>query len=89
MTDKIIELGKATDNGQVRSPAQMLEEALLEFKDGALKDNKKALILTVNQENGSYIVNWFQAGMTMSECNNLCDFGKDKFKEEMRFFDYE
>ena len=83
--NNIISLSIAADSGMHRSPETMLLEALEAVRSGSWSNRKKMLVLTVDEENESYIVNWMQAGMKMSQCLTLCEVSKMKFLVEMGY----
>ena len=86
MSDKkVIKLADAANSGTHRSPENMLEEALKEVREGQWAGRKKALVITVDEEDDSYIVNWMQAGLKMSQCVSLCEVAKVKFLTEMNY----
>jgi hypothetical protein len=85
MTDKIISLAQHANSALHRNPEQMLLEALKEVREGAWTNNHKMLILTVDEENDSYRLNWMQTGMRMSQCIAMCEVGKAKFMTEMGY----
>lgn len=71
----------------VRSPEQMLEDAISIIRDkednSHFKKANKMLIISVNTKNNNYEIGWMQAGMKMSECISLCEVAKMKFLSEM------
>lgn len=83
----VINLSKETNNGMLRTPEQMLEEALNIVRDpddnSNFKHADKMLIISVNTENDTYALNWMQAGMKMSECITACEIAKLRFASEM------
>lgn len=86
----VVDMSKEANNGLVRTPEQMLEEALSVIRDpddnSNFKNASKMLIISLDTENGaSYNVNWMQAGMKMSECLALCDVAKSQFLGEMEY----
>lgn len=84
--EKVINLGQKTGIGTMQSPAQALQEALADIgKHGAFEKGKKLLILALDDTEENYSISFIQAGMRMSECNNLCDIAKALFKEEMGY----
>ena len=85
---KIVSLSEAHNNGIVRSPKDALEDALGDIgKNGALEKGKKLIIISLDDEgNGdTYTVNWYQAGMKMSQCVALCEVAKIQFLTEMEY----
>ena len=82
---KIISLAEVADSGMHRSPETMLVEALEEVRNGSRSNRKKMLVLTVDEENDSYIINWMQAGMKMSQCLTLCEVSKMRFLTDMGY----
>ena len=86
MAEKIVNLGDVTGNGFMRNPEQALKDALdCVGKEGAFENGKKVLILALDDSDGSYEVNFMQAGMKMSECIALCEVAKTVFLEEMNY----
>lgn len=82
---EVINMSKKTNNGQVRSPKQMLQELVdLCDEDGNLESRDKVLVIALNDK-GAYAISWHQAGMKMSECVTLCEVGKTSFLEEMGY----
>ena len=82
----VINLGKETGNGTLQSPSQALNDALESIgQNGAFEKGKKLLILALDDTEENYSISFIQAGMKMSECNNLCDIAKALFKEEMGY----
>jgi hypothetical protein len=83
---KVINLGQETGNGTLQSPTQALNDALESIgKNGAFEKGKKILILALDDTDENYSISFIQAGMRMSDCNNLCDIAKALFKEEMGY----
>lgn len=83
---KVVELGKATNNGKVRSPESVLLDAL-EFvrdKEGAFSGSK-ILIIALDTDNDNYLTSWIQAGMKMSECLALCEVAKTVFLTNLNY----
>jgi hypothetical protein len=82
----VINLGKVTGNGTLQSPEDALRDALDAVgKKGAFEKGKKVIILALDDTEENYGVSFIQAGMKMSECNNLCDIAKSLFKEKMGY----
>ena len=81
----IISIADAAGSGTHRSPENMLEEALKEVREGSWEGRKKMIVITVDEDDDSYIVNWMQAGMRMSQCMALCEVAKVKFLTEMNY----
>lgn len=68
------------------SVEKTLQDALdMVGKSGAFEHGKKILILCLDDTSDEYNVGFLQAGMKMSECNNLCDVAKAIFKSEMGY----
>lgn len=84
MADNIEDIGKHANNGTMSSPINKLRSAIEDIENGDISPDK-ILILSLNTENGSYIINWHQAGMRMSECITLCEISKAKFLAEMGY----
>ncbi len=84
---EVVSLSKESGCGMVRSPEQMLEEALAEIRDddseSFFKSGKKMMVISLNTNDDEYHVSWMQAGMKMSECVALCEVAKTKFIGEM------
>jgi hypothetical protein len=80
----VIDLSAKTSNGHFRSPAALCDDAKEHFQ-GPLDSHKKALILSVDEEDGDYSVSFQQAGMKMSECVALCEVAKTLFLKEMNY----
>ncbi len=79
-------MSEKTNDGTLRGPREALEEAIKTIGDsGALEHGKKVLVLALDDTNDNYSVSFMQAGMTMSECNNLCDIAKSVFKKDMGY----
>lgn len=84
--DKVISMAHAGCDGRLQSPEQALQDALGEIRENSsLKDVKKLLVLALDDNDGEYIVSFFQAGMKMSECLTLCDVAKTQFLAEMNY----
>ncbi len=82
----ITSLGKFSNNGKLYSPEETLKDALSDVGvQGALKDGKKCLVLALDESNGEYKINFYQAGMKMSECMALCEIAKSLFLEQMGY----
>ena len=70
-------LSEHTNNGKLRSPEQCLKECLEHIGElGALKDGKKILVIALDDTKENYQMNWYQAGMKMSECISVCEVAK-------------
>lgn len=83
---KITSLSLKANNGKMNSPEFALNDALGNIGvAGAFKNGKKILILSLDDTDGQYNISFVQAGMSMSECNNLCDIAKAVFKSEMGY----
>jgi len=79
-------LSKHTGNATMQSPEGCLQDALKAInKEGAFKNGKKLIIIALDDTDGEYNISWFQAGMKMSECHNLCDVTKSLFLREMGY----
>lgn len=88
MNDNVISLSDKTGNAGFTSPRDALNDAIETIgKRGAFKDGKKLLILALDDTQENFSVSFIQAGMRMSECNNLCDIAKSIFKGEMGYND--
>lgn len=86
MSDNIISLGEKTGDAKMQSPEQALRDALNEFGEGGcFEGRKKILILSLDDAEGEYIVNFIQAGMKMSQCVSLCEVSKTIFLKEMNY----
>lgn len=88
MTDKVISMATAANNGKLRTPEQALQSALDDIgKRGAFKDGKKLLIMALDtgEDDDEYSISFVQAGMKMSECLTLCEVGKTLFLDEMGY----
>jgi hypothetical protein len=83
MMINVVDMSKATGDGRVRSPEQMLEEALSYIRDpddtSSFSKAKKMMIISLDDSDECYQVNWLQAGMKMSECVSLCEVAKVQF----------
>jgi hypothetical protein len=83
---KVINIGSKTNDGTMQSPTQALQDAMEAVgKSGAFEKGKKVLILALDDTEENYSISFIQAGMKMSDCNNLCDIAKALFKEEMGY----
>lgn len=81
---EVVRLDRITNTSR-RTVKQLLEDELEHLNKGDSEFvPKKAIILYLDDENGYYI-DWSQAGMKMSECVNLCEISKSKFKKEMGY----
>lgn len=84
--DNIINLGRKSGQGNHSSVSDALEECIEHIgKKGAFEKGNKILILCLDDTDNNYSVSFVQAGMKMSDCNNLCDIGKNIFKNEMGY----
>ena len=84
--DNVISMANAACDGTMQSPKQALEDAIKDIGSrGAFKDGKKLLIIALDDNDDNYSISFVQAGMSMSECNNLCDIAKTIFKTEMGY----
>ena len=82
----VINFANATNNGEITTPKEALNDALDTLgKKGAFKSGKKLLILCLDDTDGEYKVSFIQAGMRMSGCVTLCDIAKNIFKQEMGY----
>ena len=86
MTTKITNISELTNNSLSNSPEITLSDALSDIgKNGALKNGKKCLILALDESDGNYSVNYYNAGMKASECIALLDISKALFVEDMGY----
>jgi len=85
MDNKLILLSEETSRGDLRSPADMLSEALDDHTSGEMSDNTKAMVLSLDNQNGEYNVTWYQAGMKCSEMLALLEVAKTKILQEMGY----
>lgn len=89
MDDKITKLNvrfSAQETG-TKAVIRTLNDCL---KDIATEENfnpQKVLILTINDTDQNYTVNWFQGGMKMSECISTIEIAKILFMKEMGYID--
>lgn len=83
--DNVVSMANKYRDGTLQSPKQALEDAIKDIGvRGAFKNGKKLLIIALDDDD-QYSISFVQAGMTMSECNNLCDIAKTIFKTEMGY----
>ena len=61
---------------------EMLLDALEDVRAGK-RENKKAIVLFLDDEGDKYLHGYNQAGMSSSECVLLCEMAKTMFKDEM------
>ena len=81
--DNVVSLGDRSESARRWSVTDMLKDAIKRIEAGEVK-NKKAIILFLDdEEHNTYIRNFNQAGMNMTECILLCEMGKQMFYEEM------
>ena len=69
-----------------RSVKQLLEDELERHDDKEWPEEErynKAVIIYLDDRDGSYHTGFAQAGLKMSECVALCEIGKDRFKKEI------
>ena len=82
----VINLGEHAGSAIMMTPEQTLERALSNVgKKGSLKDGQKCIVLALDDTSGEYSVNFYQAGMKMSECVSLCEIAESIFKKEMGY----
>lgn len=83
---KVTRMADRSGKGSHSSIEDALTDAL-DFvgKKGAFEKGKKVLILALDDTQDNYSISFVQAGMKMSECNNLCDVAKEVFKDEMGY----
>lgn len=90
---KIISMSERANNAKLTTPEQLLETALEEIRSGGqLSKVNKMIILHLDDTDCAYHVGFLQAGMLLTECNNLCDYAKTIIKGIMGFYnndDYE
>lgn len=83
---KIESIGKKINNGKMMRIEDMLEDVVSDIGvRGALKKGSKALVVTLDDTDGKYNVNYYQAGMKMSECLALCEAVKAIFLQNMNY----
>lgn len=86
MTDNIISLGDKTGDAAMQDPVELLKDAIKEFEEGGhFEGRDKVLILSLDDNEGEYSVNFMQAGMKMSQCISLCEVSKAIFLKEMNY----
>ena len=85
--DNIISMAEKTDDATRCSPVQALQEAEKDFTDGVLSHVKKVLILSVDDTDGQFKINFIQSGMKMSQCLAACEVAKAVFLKEMGYID--
>lgn len=86
--DKIISLAKETNSALVRTPEDVLKEALeAVHKEGVLEEGTKILVLALDDTNNRYNIEFFQAGMRMTECISLMEIAKTEFLREMGYLE--
>ena len=84
--DKVISMSERMNDGTLQTPRQALEDALEDIgKNGAFKEGRKLLILSLDDTQDNYSVTFIQAGMRMSECMALCEVSKTIFLKEMEY----
>lgn len=84
--DTVISMADAACDGTLQTPEQALQDAFKYIdKQGAFKNGKKLLILSLDDTEGNYTISFIQAGMKMSECLTLCDVAKTLFLTEMNY----
>lgn len=83
MNDVIL-LGKTTCNALMISPEQVLAEVQRELKENT-PPLKKLIVITLNEADGHYDINWRQAGMKISEIIALLELAKHTMIEEMGY----
>ena len=86
MSNDVISLGGKTGDAFMVSPEQALKDALKETENGGcFEGRKKILILSLDDTNGKFSVNFIQAGMKMSECISVCEVSKAIFLKDMNY----
>lgn len=81
---KVIDMSAALNNGTLRTPKGALEDAIADIGEhGALKSGKKIIIISLDDTEGQYSANWYQAGMKMSEMLSLLEVAKQIVLQEM------
>ena len=79
-------MAEAADDGRLMSPEDALKLALADIgKEGALKNGKKIVILSLDDTEGQYDVSYVQAGMSSSEAMALCEVAKMRFLSSMGY----
>lgn len=78
-TDKVVSIKAKSNDAKDWTVRDMLVDAIKEIDSGARQD-KKALILWLEDDANYYHVGFHQSGMTVPECILLCEMGKDRFK---------
>ena len=74
------------DNGKMISTSDTLKSALADIGErGALKEGRKVLVIALDDNNEQYTTNFYQAGMSMSQCIALCEVAKSVFLNEMNY----
>ena len=82
----LISLSEKTNDATLRPPMQALEEAIKHCQEGGLLEGRrKILILSLDDANGEYKVNFIQSGMNMSQCLTVCEVAKAVFLAEMNY----
>lgn len=88
MKSEVASMARHLNDGTRSSPEQVLNECLGYIGEkGAFKDGKRLIVLALDKgpDGDDYMVNFSQAGMTMSECVALCEVAKSIFLSEMNY----
>ena len=83
--DNVVHISKFSNNGELRGPKELLEDALAKVNDGVFDGMSKMIVLTVDESDDQYKVYWMQSGMKMSECITLCEIAKIDLLQKMNY----
>lgn len=84
--NQITKLAEKANDSFMASPEDVLKDALEQFKPGGkFENNKKVLVLTINEDDGNYSVSFIQSQMKMSECVALSEVAKTIFLSQMNY----
>jgi len=83
-TGNVVFLSEKTDSAKSWSVVDMLEDTQDRVKSKEFEANK-ALVITLNDNDGVYDATVHQSGMNMNECLALLDIGKVICRNEMGY----
>ena len=71
-----------SNDSTLLTPRQVLEIAIDDIDNGVWDPNK-LLVVSLNDLDDNYIINWSQSNMKTAECISLCECAKTTFLAQM------
>jgi len=81
---KLVKISEKAQNSCAWSPSDALEDALKDISEKN-RDPSDSLVILLDRRDGKYKINWYIAGMSISEVIALLEISKQEFFKEMGF----